>query len=53
MKRTIILLVLMQLSYYGCSQTCDCAANLKWLTETFEKNDAGFQYVIDTKGENS
>jgi len=33
------------------AQNCDCSSNLKWLIETFEKNDAGFQYVIDKKGE--
>jgi len=53
MKKIIALIVLIQLSYNGFSQTCDCSSNLKWLTETFEKNDAGFQYVIDIKGENS
>jgi hypothetical protein len=53
MKKIIILIVLIQLSYNGFSQTCDCSSNLKWLTETFEKNDAGFQYVIDIKGGNS
>lgn len=53
MKKLIILIILVQLSHNGFSQTCDCSSNLKWLTETFEKNDAGFQYVIDIKGENS
>ena len=53
MKKIIILIVLIQLSYNGFSQTCDCSSNLKWLTETFEKNDAGFQYVIDIKGGSS
>jgi len=53
MKKIIILIILIQLSYNGFSQTCDCSSNLKWLTETFEKNDAGFQYAIDTKGDNS
>lgn len=53
MKKIIILLVLIQLSHNVFSQTCDCSSNLKWLTETFEKNDAGFQYVIEIKGENS
>ena len=36
---------------YG--QNCDCASNLKWLIKTFEKNDAGFQYIIDQKGKNA
>lgn len=53
MKKIIILIVLIQLSFNGFSQTCDCSSNLKWLTETFEKNDAGYKYVIDKKGENS
>ncbi len=33
------------------SQNCSCADNFAWLKETFEKNDAGFQYVINNKGE--
>jgi len=53
MKKIIILLVLIQISHNGFSQSCDCSSNLEWLTETFENNDAGFQYVIDIKGENS
>jgi hypothetical protein len=32
-------------------QNCSCADNFVWLKETFEKNDAGFKYVIDKKGE--
>lgn len=32
------------------AQNCSCADNFVWLKETFEKNDAGFQYVIDKKG---
>lgn len=33
------------------SQACDCAAVFTWTKETFEANDAGFQYIVDTKGE--
>ncbi|MFZ2283619.1 MAG: S41 family peptidase [Lutibacter sp.] len=33
------------------AQNCSCADDYTWLKETFEKNDAGFQYVIDQKGE--
>jgi len=40
--------ILTSLSY---GQKCDCTSNLKWLIETFEQNDAGFQYVINKKGE--
>ena len=50
MRKTIILTVLVLLTYKGISQTCDCYSNLKWLIETFENNDAGFQYIINKKG---
>ncbi|MEO3403117.1 S41 family peptidase [Mucilaginibacter sp. CAU 1740] len=30
---------------------CNCAANFKWVKETFEKNDAGFAYAIQQKGQ--
>lgn len=33
------------------SQNCDCKATFEWVKETFENNDAGFQYIIDKKGE--
>lgn len=33
------------------SQNCDCKATFEWVKETFENNDAGFQYIIDQKGE--
>ena len=32
-------------------QGCSCESNLNWLIETFEENDAGFQFAIDQKGE--
>ena len=38
------------ISSMSFAQNCDCSSNLKWLIETFEQNDAGFQYVIDKKG---
>lgn len=51
MKKTIGLLLLGILSVnlnYG--QTCDCAGNFEWVKKTFEENDAGFSYVMATKG---
>ncbi len=33
------------------AQDCDCAANLLWVKETFEKNDAGFEHIVNRKGE--
>jgi hypothetical protein len=32
------------------AQDCNCESTFLWLKETFEKNDAGFQYAIDNKG---
>ncbi|MFK8013032.1 MAG: S41 family peptidase [Marinicellaceae bacterium] len=53
MKQILIITFALLTSIQVFSQTFDCSSNLKWLTETFEKNDAGFQYVIDIKGEHS
>ena len=30
---------------------CDCPATFAWVKKTFEKNDAGFAYAIDRKGQ--
>jgi hypothetical protein len=50
MKKALLsLFILMTFSLF--SQNCNCHSNLDWLIETFEKNDAGFQYIIDEKGE--
>jgi hypothetical protein len=32
------------------AQNCDCKTNFEWVKKTFEENDAGFQFVIDSKG---
>ncbi|MCB0762550.1 MAG: peptidase S41, partial [Flavobacteriales bacterium] len=32
------------------AQECDCASNYQWLKKTIEQNDAGYQYVVDSKG---
>ena len=32
-------------------QTCNCESNFEWTKKTFEENDAGFQYIIDKKGQ--
>lgn len=53
MKQILIIALALLASTQVFSQPCDCSSNLRWLIETFEKNDAGFQYVIDGKGENS
>jgi hypothetical protein len=49
MKNLITLLAaLMALSLNA--QNCNCKSNFEWAKETFEKNDAGFQYAISKKG---
>ena len=48
MKKLLLLFIIAPFSIFG--QDCDCSQNLDWLITTFEKNDAGFQYVIDQKG---
>ncbi|MCX7554002.1 S41 family peptidase [Marinicella sp. S1101] len=53
MNNNLIITLALLTSTQAFSKTFDCSSNLKWLTETFEKNDAGFQYIIDIKGENS
>ena len=32
-------------------QSCECESKFEWVKKTFEENDAGFQYVIDKKGQ--
>jgi len=46
---TLVLSVLMSNTAYG--QDCDCNKNFEWVKKTFEENDAGFQYIIDKKGQ--
>lgn len=51
MKKGLLIILTIFLSRLTFGQNCSCADNFVWLKETFEKNDAGFQYVIDKKGE--
>ncbi len=53
MKKIFLAILMIFISSINFAQNCNCSTNLKWLIETFEKNDAGFQYVIDKKGENA
>jgi len=50
MKRISLIILMILIPSINYSQNCDCPSNLKWLIKTFEKNDAGFQYIIDKKG---
>jgi hypothetical protein len=53
MKKFSLVILMIFISSINYAQNCDCSSNLKWLIETFEKNDAGFQYVIDKKGKDA
>lgn len=33
------------------AQPCNCPATFDWMVTTFEQNDAGFQLVLDRKGQ--
>lgn len=43
---TIVLLLAITVQ----AQDCNCESNYEWVKNTFEKNDAGFQYAVDRKG---
>lgn len=49
-RKHIFLLALVFLPMSIFSQECDCDSVFNWTKHTFEKNDAGFQYIIDKKG---
>jgi len=53
MKKQVLIILMVLSTSINYAQKCDCSSNLKWLIETFEKNDAGFQYIIDKKGKNA
>jgi len=52
MKNLVFVLVLL-ISFVSEAQTFDCAKEFKWLKNTFETNDAGFQQTIDRKGKDA
>ena len=49
---TTILMLLFSNRYSYARETCDCKANFDWVKETFENNDAGFEYALLQKGKN-
>jgi len=53
MKKISLVILMIFISSINYAQNCDCSSNLNWLIKTFEKNDAGFQFVIDKKGKNA
>lgn len=46
----LILIFLLSPIFLLAQKPCNCEGNFKWVKETFEKNDAGFEYVIQQKG---
>lgn len=50
-KLSFLFLILFPLSILG--QECNCKETLDWAKSTFEKNDAGFKYILNKKGEQS
>ncbi|MGN7823474.1 S41 family peptidase [Chitinophaga sp. 22536] len=47
---SFILLLLLSPIFLLAQKDCHCEANFKWVKETFEKNDAGFEYALQQKG---
>jgi hypothetical protein len=51
MKRHFIPLLLSLLSVTSSfGQKCNCESDFNWVRTTFETNDAGFHYALETKG---
>lgn len=50
MKHTLVLFTVL---FFGIAsaQNCNCESNFEWVKKTFEENDAGFEYVLEKKGE--
>lgn len=51
MKKCAFISLFLLLNFNSFSQKCDCTFNFKWLKDTFEKNDAGFEYILKKKGQ--
>jgi len=48
--KKIILTTLLFFPLFIFSQNCNCESNFNWVKQIIEENDAGFSYVIDSKG---
>lgn len=51
MTKALLLISVLWATNIAFGQNCSCSDTFLWLKETFEKNDAGYQYVLDQKGE--
>jgi predicted RNA binding protein YcfA (HicA-like mRNA interferase family) len=52
-KRLLFIFLSFSAVILAYSQNCDCKSNFDWMKKTFEENDAGFQYVVNTKGKHA
>ncbi|MBO9636096.1 MAG: hypothetical protein J7578_23535, partial [Chitinophagaceae bacterium] len=48
--RLLAILSVIMANYPSYCQDCNCVTNFKWLKSTFEENDAGFKYILASKG---
>jgi len=51
MRFLVFITMAVVFAYTANGQDCNCESNFEWLKKTFEENDAGFQYIIDKKGQ--
>lgn len=47
---TLLTLLILNSASLFAQKKYNCEANFKWVKETFEKNDAGFEYALEQKG---
>ncbi|MDD4373236.1 MAG: S41 family peptidase [Bacteroidales bacterium] len=50
-KKSLSLILLLLTTTFSFAQNCDCKSNFAWVKNTFEENDAGFQYALQNKGD--
>ncbi len=51
MKNILLLFITLLGSNVLLAQKCNCESNFELVKKTFEENDAGFEYVLEKKGE--
>lgn len=50
MKTYFFTLLILLFTLKATAQKCDCKAVFNWTKQTFEENDAGYSYIVETKG---
>lgn len=50
MKFRILVAISFLITGFSYAQTCNCEKNFLWVKKTFEENDAGYKYALNTKG---